>query len=107
MKNYKIFYMIIGIAVLILAITIYFKENTYEVIFAVYNGDIYEVYETDQVRKNTKIGTLPKPEKEGYTFIGWYDEENNILEKTTKITKNSVYYAKWAQIITEEEDVKN
>ncbi len=82
---------------IIVGITIYFKTNTYDVLFAV-DGNLYQKIE---VRKHTSLHEIPKPEKEGYAFIGWYDEEENILETTTVIDKDSVYYARWAEIVTE------
>ncbi len=49
------------------------------------------------VEKDTAIGTLPKTERNGYTFDGWYTQ----AEGGTKITPNTVvsadvtYYAHW------------
>lgn len=75
------------------------KTDVYQVTLAI-DG---EVYKTVEVRKNTEYGSIERPEKEGYTFLGWYDENNNLLEETTKITDDIVYYAKWAVIVTDEE----
>ncbi len=100
MKKETIIYFVIGIVILLLAITFYFKTNTYRVIFAVDGA----AYETKEVRKNTSFSSLPKPEKEGYAFIGWYDEDGNLLETSTIILKDTVYYARWAEIVTEEEN---
>ena len=99
MKKENILWIGIIVLLIIISIVVIFKENTYKVTFAVDN----EVYTEMDVRKNTSIKELPKPEKEGYAFIGWYDEEGNILETTTKITQNIVYYARWATIVTEED----
>lgn len=75
------------------------KTDVYQVTLAI-DG---EVYKTMEVRKNTEFGDIERPEKEGYTFLGWYDENNNLLEENTKITDDIVYYAKWAVIVTDEE----
>ncbi len=88
---------------LIIGMVIYFKYDVYYVTFAV-DGTSYK--ELD-VRKNTKISDIPKPEKEGYVFIGWYDEEGNLLDSSTVIQKNIVYYARWGAIVTEEENEKS
>ena len=61
------------------------------------------IIKVDKTGKNTEYGSIERPEKEGYTFLGWYDENNNLLEETTKITDDIVYYAKWAVIVTDEE----
>ena len=44
--------------------------------------------------------------KRSYTFLGWYDENNNLLEENTKITDDTVYYAKWAVIVTDDEETE-
>ena len=36
-----------------------------------------------KVKNGGKYGELPTPTKEGYTFVGWYDTENNKIESTT------------------------
>lgn len=84
---------------IIALIFVYVKTDVYQVTLAI-DG---EVYKTMEVRKNTEFGDIERPEKEGYTFLGWYDENNNLLEETTKITDDIVYYAKWAVIVTDEE----
>ena len=75
------------------------KTDVYQVTLAI-DG---EAYKTMEVRNNTEFGDIERPEKEGYTFLGWYDENNNLLEENTKITDDIVYYAKWAVIVTDEE----
>ena len=84
---------------IIALIFVYVKTDVYQVTLAI-DG---VVYKTVEVRKNTEYGSIERPEKEGYTFLGWYDENNNLLEETTKITDDTVYYAKWAVIVTDEE----
>ena len=84
---------------IIALIFVYVKTDVYQVTLAI-DG---EVYKTMEVRKNTEFGDIERPEKEGYTFLGWYDENNNLLEENTKITDDIVYYAKWAVIVTNEE----
>ena len=46
---------------------------------------------------------LPTPEKEGYTFAGWYDNAEFSGEKVTMISAgtsgNKVYYSKWEEVV--------
>lgn len=53
----------------------------------------YEVNELADLR-------LPKPRKDGYEFIGWYDNPNfngNVVKVISQDTKNDVkFYARWA-----------
>lgn len=93
-------YFFIGgiVVVLISLIILIFQNNVYQVIFAI-DG---EAYKTIEVRKNASIKESVIPEKEGQLFIGWYDQDGNLLEENTKINKNTVYYARWG-IISEEE----
>ena len=97
MNKKNILFVVSIIILLILFIVIYFKFNVYKVTFVVNN----EVYETLEVRKNTKLDNIEIPTKDGYAFIGWYDENNNVYESGQKITKDTVYYARWATIVTD------
>ena len=43
--------------------------------------------------------TLPKPYKEGYEFIGWYDENGNPIDASTwNYLGNTTIYAHWSKI---------
>lgn len=46
---------------------------------------------------DNSYGKLESPKKEGYTFLGWYDEKNVIVDENTVLdTKgNRILYAKW------------
>ena len=99
MKKQNYFFIFFVVVCIIVLIFVYVKTDVYQVTLAI-DG---EVYKTVEVRKNTEYGSIERPEKEGYTFLGWYDENNNLLEETTKITDDIVYYAKWAVIVTDEE----
>lgn len=93
------YFFIGGIVVLLISlIVLLFQNNVYQVVFAV-DG---EPYKTIEVRKNATIKENIIPEKEGQVFIGWYDQEGNLLEEETTIQKDTVYYARWG-IISEEE----
>ena len=48
------------------------------------------------------VGTLPTPEREGYTFDGWYTDSTYTTEVTSSTTFNesTEIVAKWLEIIT-------
>ncbi len=49
-----------------------------------------------QVYWGAKIGTLPKATREGYTFLGWYDNKDNQVTKNVIMPKKNITYtAKW------------
>ena len=58
---------------------------------------------TKEVMLETAYGTLPKPERFGYTFLGWYETESNNngtgteVKETTVLRRpeNHTLYAKW------------
>ena len=52
------------------------------------------------VEYNSTYGELGIPEKEGYTFIGWFNEDDEMVDETTVFdTKgNKTLTAKWASI---------
>lgn len=45
----------------------------------------------------TSCGTtiLPKPEREGYIFVGWYDNSEYTGEKIETVDKETIVYARW------------
>lgn len=47
-------------------------------------------------------GTLPTPEREGYTFVGWMDHMGTTITESTIITdcSNPTLYAKWKKNVT-------
>ena len=47
-----------------------------------------------------ETGKLATPTKEGYTFGGWYNNENFNGDKVTNPTAGQTYYAKWVTEIT-------
>lgn len=47
----------------------------------------------DDFEYETNVST----EKEGYTFIGWYDNEGNRLRKDTKISNDTTVYARYVE----------
>ena len=44
---------------------------------------------TKKVTYNQPYGELPTPEKEGYTFIGWFDSSDNKIESETRVKINA------------------
>lgn len=85
--------------------TVYAKwiENTVEVTLNA-NGGKFGDDSTDKTVSETFDGTYEKtlaekPEREGYTFAGWYDEATggNKIETTTKVEKADEHtlYAQW------------
>lgn len=49
----------------------------------------------------TEKVTMPKPVREGYKFLGWFDAKENGTEITseTKFEKNTTVYAHWAEVV--------
>lgn len=52
------------------------------------------------VNANTKVDVndIPSVTKEGYTFDGWFDENNNIFKIEDNVTKNITVYARFTKI---------
>jgi len=78
----------------------YKEKNSYRVTFNYKGGTgshaYYDVYE------NEEIGQLPTAAKAGFTFDGWYLDDNtfnNPVTAQTIITGNTQVYAKWEEII--------
>ena len=61
------------------------------------------------VTYNAKYGTLPTPQRAGYSFLGWYTAKtggSKITETTiVKITSNQTIYAQWKETLITYEDL--
>lgn len=101
MKKNNIF-IILSSIIIILAIVLIHQKNTYIITLVADK----EIYKEIRISKNTTWNENIKKDKDGYAFIGWYDEEGNVLNNNTLINQNKVYYARWAKILTEEEQTE-
>ena len=67
---------------------------TYTITFDAKGGTVSP--STKQVEENGRYGQLPTPTKTGYTFIGWYINDEKITSKDeVKITKNETFEARY------------
>ena len=41
------------------------------------------------------VGTLEKPTKEGYTFVGWYDKNGEVFDPAAPLTEDTTIHAEW------------
>lgn len=67
--------------------------NQYTVKFVSDYGSFED--QTIEYGKLIKTDKLTIPEVEGYTFDGWYTEDNTKFDFTTPIKSNTTVYAKW------------
>ncbi|MBQ8526688.1 MAG: InlB B-repeat-containing protein [Clostridia bacterium] len=58
------------------------------------------------VTRNSKVSEPAAPEKEGYTFMGWFRDEEltSAYDFESKVTKNFTIYAKWEKVDDEESE---
>ena len=61
-----------------------------------------------KIKKNAKLGTLPKIKRNGYTFDGWYTAKTKgtKVSVNTKVTKNLNLYAHWSKVKVARASVK-
>ncbi|MBQ1522636.1 MAG: CotH kinase family protein [Erysipelotrichaceae bacterium] len=57
------------------------------------DGEVYDIL--FKAESETIDGSEPFPEKDGYVFIGWTDENGNIINSTTEITEDRIITAKY------------
>ncbi|MBR5659775.1 MAG: InlB B-repeat-containing protein [Lachnospiraceae bacterium] len=73
------------------------QAATFKVTFDANGGTV--ATETKNVTYGKTYGTLPKPNRNGYTFDGWFTTKSSTTEikSTTKVTtaKNHTLYAHW------------
>ena len=60
--------------------------------------------ESVSVKRNSTIGSIAIPTKEGYEFEGWYTDEALTVkaDPAAKITSNTTLYAKWTEKSTDD-----
>ncbi len=110
--------------ILVLPVMIYAKEvfqlhlvfKNIEVIgvFDIFNVAINpnndDTTETIEIKYGDPVGNLPTPSKEGYNFIGWFDDNNNPISPDTTVTSDLVINARYSIInysLTYEKDGGN
>ena len=78
-----------------ITITAQWTANNYTVTFNPNGGIISQSNKT--VTYDSTYGELPIPKMTGYSFIGWFTEENESIteESTVKITGPQTLYAQW------------
>lgn len=76
--------------------TAQWKANEYTVTFDVNGGNALE-NDTMTVSYDSAFGTLPVPTREGYVFLGWYDENDTLVtaDSIYKTAANTTLSAKW------------
>ena len=97
---------------LLLPLTVIGKE-VYTMKFMIKNIDITGVFDVfsvqinpdnndnvinNEIRYGDKIGPLTNPNKEGYTFIGWFDSNNNQVTPDTIVTSDLTITARYTAI---------
>lgn len=73
----------------------HWKPNVYEITMDANGGKDLEI-KKQNVTYDAPYGTLPTPERDGYTFTGWYlGKEKITADSIADITKNEVLKALW------------
>jgi len=78
------------------------KPKTYTVTFQ-YNYGGRGTYATVTVEEGSTAGSAGRPSRAGYTFAGWYTSDGERFHSRTVITSDLTVYAKWREIVEEEE----
>lgn len=97
-KNSKLILSTLVVLVIIIGIAFFFKKNTYKINF--YNDNT--IIKTIETRKNKTIEQPEKPTKEGFIFIGWYQNDGEVFNFENPINQDTNLYARWATIVTNE-----
>ena len=54
--------------------------------------------EDREIEEGGRIGALPTPVRDGYTFDGWKTESGKTVKSTTAVKEDMVLYAQWTEI---------
>ena len=73
------------------------SSNTYTVSFDLNCEGATGAPERQSIKRGETANKPDDPEKEGYTFIGWYDEKgySDLYNFDTAVTSDTILYAKW------------
>lgn len=69
-------------------------ETIYVIVTFEYNGGV-ETEPTRGLSSGSQLGTLPTTTREGYTFVGWFDENDHEISASKIINNNEIFYAHW------------
>ncbi len=90
----KLIFSLLGIVLVIALAIVYFTTlRTFSVIFDSQGGTWFK---TEEVRINKKAQEPGEPILEGYTFLGWY-LDNELYDFNRPVTKNITLVAKWKE----------
>lgn len=90
-KNWLLIIIILLLLLIIAGLVIFIAFNRKHKVTINTNGG----NEVEVVVKDNVLEVPPAPKKEGYKFAGWYDENDKLVEKDTKITSDIKLIAKW------------
>lgn len=82
------------------------RANQITITFDPMGGTVYP--ETKVIDPGQQLGVLPRPEREGYTFAGWFTEKvsgGQVITNASIYTQDATIYARWA--VAEEENPIN
>ncbi len=69
-------------------------ETIYVIVTFEYNGGV-ETEPTRGLTAGSQLGTLPTTSRDGYEFLGWFDEDDHEISATRVINSNETFYAHW------------
>lgn len=96
MDKKKIIAIVASIVVCLIVISIViFAINNNKSYTVTFNSDGGTEVASQTVNKNKTVKEPEKPTKEGYVFLGWYDENDLKFNFNTKIDKDITLTAKW------------
>lgn len=78
----------------------HWSRKTYKVVFDANGGRIGErKIEVRKVKFNASLGTLAKPARKGFAFLGWHSSKTGgtKVSRKTKIRKSARLYAHWTR----------
>ena len=83
--------LIILLLIILILFLLFWNKKSFEVTFDTNGGNSVENIKV----KDGEIVSLPTPTKDGYTFLGWVDEEGRVITKGIKLSDNISLKASW------------
>lgn len=90
----KYLYLILFVLIIIFGIFVFSRSQLCTITYVIDDA----IVQTEKINRNSSFPLIDSPSKDGYVFVGWYDENNTLYTEDVSIDHDVVVYARWGII---------